>query len=168
MKIVVSDDPVAVWEDIEADLKKAYEAMYPGRPVEQEVGPQDMSLLQGETGRLFVALGPTGEIAGCGGWVWLRAQGYPGWQIPREFPERTVEIKRLFVRKEFRGIGLSKRIDYVRLTDAKAHGAVLAVGEAGAPQKASLGLRKATGYEPVLPFGNMIHNPESHFFGRWL
>lgn len=164
MRLSITDDPVSVWQEIGELLRQSYQVMY-GDP--EEAGPQDMHLLAAPTGGCAVAHdGPI--LAGCGGWVWLHAQGYDPHSIPDSFPWHTAELKRLFVRMEYRGQGLSKQIENLRVDHARKAGVRLMVGEAGDPQKASLGLRRALEYIEVPPFGHQINNPESNFFGRWL
>jgi GNAT superfamily N-acetyltransferase len=165
MRFEIAADPTEVWEEIGAFVLSAYKTMYGD---ESEAGPQDMSLLRPPTGGLVVAYAENGEIAGCGGWVWLHAQGYEPHTIPSNWPWHTAELKRLFVRNEYRGQGLSKAIEEHRVAHAHRAGVRFMVGEAGDPQKASLALRESLGYIGVAPFGHQIGNPESNFFGRWL
>jgi putative acetyltransferase len=65
----------------------------------------------------------------------------------RIYNEDTVEIKRMFVTPEFRGMGISKRILHELETWAIEIGFVQAILETGIKQIAAIGLYTKSGYE---------------------
>jgi putative acetyltransferase len=72
----------------------------------------------------------------------------------RIYDEYTVEIKRMFVTPEFRGMGISKRILLELETWAIEIGFVQTILETGIKQTEAIGLYTKSGYEKTKNYGN--------------
>jgi len=95
----------------------------------------------------------------------LRADGIPagcgGIQL---FGAEYGEIKRMYVRPQFRGQGFSKLV-LERLADhARARGVDLLRLETGIHQTEAIGLYERMGFYRILPFGDYKEDPNSLFF----
>lgn len=71
----------------------------------------------------------------------------------RKFDSETVEIKRMFVRKEFRGKGISKIILKQLEEIAAEQGYTTAVLETGIKQQEAIALYKKSGYKQTQKYG---------------
>lgn len=78
------------------------------------------------------------------------------------------EIKRMFVRPECRGQGLSRRILMFLEQEAALRGFDEAVLETGTAQPEAIGLYRSAGWQPAEPFGPYIGDPLSVFFRKRL
>lgn len=67
---------------------------------------------------------------------------------------RPAEVKRMFVRDEFRRRGLARDVLTALETSAKEAGADVIILETGQPQLAATALYRGSGYFPVTPFGH--------------
>lgn len=65
----------------------------------------------------------------------------------KKFNDNTVEIKRIYVSKEFRGLGLSRIIVKRLETEALSQGYRYVVLETGNQQQEAIGLYQSSGYE---------------------
>jgi len=80
----------------------------------------------------------------------------------------SAEVKRLYVRPDARGKGLS-RVIMAGLEEAAARaGAVSIVLETGVEQPEALDLYTALGYERIQPYGEYMDDPRSVCFGKEL
>ena len=103
-------------------------------------------------GVAFFVIRENGVAAGCGG-VQLFGTEYG-------------ELKRMFVRPQFRGLGLGKLI-VDHLTDyARQQGVSVLRLETGIYQKEAIGLYEGSGFRRVPPFGAYIEDPLSLFFEK--
>jgi putative acetyltransferase len=78
------------------------------------------------------------------------------------------ELKRMFVRPQFRGLGLAKQMlqhleDYTREHNIR----VLRL-ETGIHQKEAIGLYESWGFQYIPPFGEYVDDPLSRFFEKRL
>ena len=80
-----------------------------------------------------------GKIAGCG--------------LIREFANDTIEIKRMFVVKSFRGLGISKNVLAELEKWAKECGYSKSILETGDKQSEAISLYKTNGYKDTEKFG---------------
>jgi len=93
-----------------------------------------------------------GVPAGCGG--------------VQFFGTEYGEIKRMFVRPEFRGLGLAKlMLEYLE-TYSRAHGIPLLRLETGIYQKEAIGLYERMGYQRRSHFGEYTDDPLSLFLEK--
>jgi len=79
----------------------------------------------------------------------------------KEFDGNSVEIKRVFVRKEYRRQGLSRLVMSILEETAKNKGYEYAVLETGQKQYEALSLYKNLGYEVTPNYGPYIGNANS-------
>jgi len=140
-----TDDARALIEELEGELEPLY-------PSESRHGYSVDKLLAG--GVAFFVLRQDGVPAACGG-VEL---------VGREY----AEVKRMYVRPRFRGLGLARRI-LDRLSEhARENGHRLLRLETGLHQKAAIALYESAGFGPIPPFGDYRDDPLSRFFEKRL
>ena len=102
----------------------------------------------------FFVLYVEGEAAGCGG---IKLFG-------REFGE----IKRMYVRPQFRGRGLGKMILDHLADYARALGVTLLRLETGIHQQAAIRLYEQNGFHRIPPFGSYTNDPLSLCYEKQL
>src|SRR5262249_27669377 len=98
-----------------------------------------------------------GEVAGCGAFVHQSGQG-----------GEYAEIKRMFVRPEFRGMKLGRRILEELENLARDSGLELVRLETGIHQAEALRLYERAGYQRRGPFGDYPEDPLSVFMEKKL
>ncbi|MBP2642751.1 MAG: acetyltransferase [Firmicutes bacterium] len=79
----------------------------------------------------------------------------------KEYDNSTVEIKRIFIVKEYRRRGLSKLILSKLEEIARQGGFLFALLETGAKQTEAIGLYKNSGYKEIKNYGPYIGNGNS-------
>ena len=94
------------------------------------------------------------QLAGCGG-VKLFANEYG-------------EVKRMFVRPTYRGLGLGKKILDRLADDTRANGIKLLRLETGIYQREAIGLYERYGFKRRAPFGDYREDPLSIYFEKML
>ncbi len=100
----------------------------------------------------FFVLREAGVPAGCGG--------------IKLFGTEYGEIKRMFVRPQFRGAGFGKLL-LDHLTDhAKSHGVGLLRLETGIHQHPAIGLYERAGFQRSAPFGGYSDDPVSRCYEK--
>jgi putative acetyltransferase len=78
------------------------------------------------------------------------------------------EVKRMYVRPQFRGLGLAKAmLDHLADT-ARSRGVGLLRLETGIHQSAAISLYESWGFQRIPPFGEYIDDPNSLFFEKRL
>jgi GNAT superfamily N-acetyltransferase len=95
----------------------------------------------------FYVLRSDGVPAGCGG-ILLVGQEYG-------------ELKRMYVRPQFRGRGLGKQIVERLSQHAREHGVMLLRLETGIHQTEAIGLYEQMGFYRIAPFGPYFEDPVS-------
>ena len=106
----------------------------------------------------FFVLRADGIAAGCGG-VKL---------FPAGMATAYGEIKRMYVRPQFRGRGFAKLM-LIHLSEyARAHGVTLLRLETGIHQREAIGLYERMGYRLIGPFGDYQPDPLSLFYEKSL
>ena len=131
-------DATALIEELEAHLASFY-------PIESRHGLSVARLLSEQVA--FFVTRHDGEAAGCGG-VKL---------VGREY----AEIKRMYVRPRFRGLGLGRRM-LEHLTDyARKHELPLLRLETGIHQHEAIALYERSGFRRIPPFGPYREDPVS-------
>lgn len=78
------------------------------------------------------------------------------------------ELKRMFVRPQFRGLGLAKLMLEHLENYALEHGIRVLRLETGIHQIEAIGLYQQMGYQPIPPFGEYVDDPLSRFFEKRL
>lgn len=100
----------------------------------------------------FFVIRHDGVPAGCGG-IQLFGVEYG-------------ELKRMYVRPQYRGLGLAKAM-VDRLADhARRHGVGLLRLETGIHQRAAIGLYERLGFRSRPPFGEYNEDPLSRFYEK--
>ena len=136
-------DARALIEELEAHLATFY-------PSESRHGfSVDRLIAEGVT---FFVIRSDGAAAGCGG-IQLFGTNYG-------------ELKRMYVRPQFRGSGLGKlMLDH--LTDhARSRGVGLLRLETGIHQHAAIALYEREGFQSIPPFGGYRDDPLSRFYEK--
>jgi putative acetyltransferase len=105
-----------------------------------------------EQGVAFFVTRHDGVLAGCGG-IELFGTEYG-------------EIKRMYVRPEFRGLGLAKLMLNHLATYAQEHNIPLLRLETGIHQKEAIALYEQMGFQRIHPFGMYREDPLSRFYEK--
>jgi putative acetyltransferase len=137
-------DAVALIEELEAHLSPQY-------PSESRHGYSVDKLVR--EGVAFFVARVGGKPAGCGG-----IQLYPDYG----------ELKRMYVRPAFRGLGLGKKLIDVLAEFALSKGVNCLRLETGIHQTEAIGLYQARGFVEIGPFGEYREDPNSRFFEKRL
>jgi putative acetyltransferase len=103
-----------------------------------------------DQGVTFFVLRSDGRPAGCGGILLVHDEDEP-----------YGEIKRMYVRDEFRGCGFGRRILDRLAQRARANGIVLLRLETGIDQVEAIGLYESIGFRHCPPFGPYRDDPLS-------
>jgi putative acetyltransferase len=136
-------DALALIDELESYLVPLY-------PSESRHGYSVEKLLR--EGVAFFVVREDGVAAGCGG-VQLFGTGYG-------------ELKRMYVRPKFRGLGLGKLM-LNRLTDyVRQQGVAVLRLETGIHQKEAIGLYEGSGFQLIPPFGAYAEDPLSLFYEK--
>ena len=100
----------------------------------------------------FVVLRVDGRPAGCGGLM----------LVGREY----AELKRMYVRPEFRGQKLGEQLITHLAEYARAHGITLLRLETGVHQQAAIRMYERAGFKPIPPFADYPDDPNSLCFEK--
>jgi ribosomal protein S18 acetylase RimI-like enzyme len=76
------------------------------------------------------------------------------------------EIKRMFVRPQFRGLGLARLMLNHLEAYASEHGIPVLRLETGVHQKDAIRLYEKAGFQSIPPFAGYIEDPLSRFFEK--
>lgn len=136
--------------DAMALIAELEEILSPLYPAESRHGYSVEKLIA--QGVAFFVLRHDGEPAGCGG-VQLFGREYG-------------ELKRMFVRPQYRGRGLAQALLDHLAAHARAHGVPLLRLETGVHQREALRLYERAGFARVGPFGDYRADPNSIFMER--
>jgi len=136
--------------DAQALITELESYLEPQYPSESRHGYSVEKLLREKVA--FFVIREDGVAAGCGG--------------VRLFGEEYSELKRMYVRPEFRGRGLGKLMlnhlaDYTR-----QKGSGLLRLETGIYQQEAIGLYEGSGFQRVPPFGEYKEDPLSIFYEK--
>lgn len=142
---VAADAPVAV--GLVAELQAEYVVRYGGEDA-TPVGPGDFAA----PGGAFLVLLVDDEPAGCG--------------ALRRHDERDVEVKRLFVRRPFRGQGLARLLMTELERSAADLGYHRVLVETGDAQPEAIGLYESSGYTRIPGFGHYRDRPQNRCYAR--
>ena len=100
----------------------------------------------------FFVIRQDGVLAGCGG-IELFGNEYG-------------EIKRMYVRPQFRGLGLARLMLDHLTAYAQEHGISLLRLETGIHQKEAIALYEGMGFQQISPFGSYREDPLSRFYEK--
>jgi GNAT superfamily N-acetyltransferase len=134
---------IALINELEADLDPLY-------PRESRHGYSVEKLLAQAVA--FFVVRDNDAPAGCGG-IQLFGTEYG-------------ELKRMYVRPQFRGLGFGKLLLDHLADYARAHGVGLLRLETGIHQTAAISLYERTGFQRIRPFGAYVEDPLSLFFEK--
>ena len=138
-----SADAVALITELEAHLAPLY-------PPESRHGFSVEELIA--QGVAFFVLRANDTPAGCGG-IQLFGAAYG-------------ELKRMYVRPHFRGLGFGKVLLNHLADYARTRGVALLRLETGIHQTAAISLYERTGFQRIPPFGAYIEDPLSLFYEK--
>jgi GNAT superfamily N-acetyltransferase len=140
-----SPDARVLIDELEAELAAHY-------PKESRHGYSvDKLIAQGVA---FFLVRHESQPAGCGG-IQLYGKEYG-------------ELKRMYVRPTYRGLGLSKQMLEHLAGHARRNGVSLLRLETGIHQHAAIGLYETMGFRIIPPFGEYRDNPLSRFYEKKL
>jgi putative acetyltransferase len=128
------------------------ETLAPFYPVESRHGYSVEKLLN--EGVAFFVLRRDDVAAGCGG-VQLFGTDY-------------AELKRMYVRPEYRGLGLGKRLVNHLAAYSRQRGITVLRLETGIYQEAAVALYEQMGFKRIPPFGNYREDPVSLCYEKQL
>jgi putative acetyltransferase len=146
--IIVAERPDSLDAKTLIDELEAY--LVPLYPAESRHGFSVEKLLR--EGVAFFVIRHDGLAAGCGG---IKLFG-------REYGE----VKRMYVRPQYRGLGFAKLMLNHLEGYALEHGALLLRLETGIYQGEAIGLYERMGFRPVPPFGDYHEDPLSRFYEK--
>lgn len=138
-----SDDAMRLIEELESYLAPQY-------PQESRHGYSVDKLIQ--QGVAFFVVRYRGDAAGCGG-VQIFGQEYG-------------ELKRMFVRPRYRGLGLAKALLDHLADHTQARGVNLLRLETGIYQTEAIGLYERWGFRRIGPFGAYRDDPLSLYYEK--
>lgn len=138
-----SADAMLLIEELEAYLAPQY-------PVESRHGYSVEKLIK--QGVAFFVIRHEGAPAGCGG-VQLFGTDYG-------------EVKRMYIRPQFRGLGLAKLMLNRLAEHTLQHGVPLLRLETGIYQTEAIGLYERWGFQRIAPFGEYKVDPLSIFYEK--
>jgi putative acetyltransferase len=124
--------------------------LVPLYPAESRHGFSVEKLLQEDVA--FFVMRQDGLAAGCGG--------------VKLFGVEYGEVKRMYVRSQFRGLGLAKLMLNHLTAYTQEHGAGLLRLETGIYQSEAIGLYERMGFRPIPPFGEYHDDPLSRFYEK--
>jgi len=136
-------DAQALIAELEAELAPLY-------PTESRHGYSVEKLLT--EGVSFFLIRENSTPAGCGG--------------VKLFGTEYGEVKRMYVRPEFRGLGLAKLMLDHLANYARNHGVEILRLETGIHQQAAIRLYERVGFQRIPPFGEYREDPLSRFYEK--
>jgi len=140
-----SPDATALINELQAHLGSLY-------PIKSQHGFSVQKLIDQQV--MFVVIRVEGRPAGCGG-VMLVGQDY-------------AELKRMYVRPEFRGRKLGEQLIAYLAEHARSHGITRLRLETGIHQVAAIRLYERVGFKPIPPFADYPEDPLSVCFEKVL
>jgi len=140
-----SNVAIELIEELEAHLSPLY-------PSESRHGYSVEKLLR--EGVAFFVIRYDDQPAGCGG--------------IQMFGSEYGELKRMYVRPAFRGLGLGRLMIEHLAAHARSHGVNVLRLETGIHQLEAIGLYERMGFERIAPFGSYHDDPLSRFYEKRL
>jgi len=140
-----SDDAQSLIDELQIEYVDRY-----GGPDATPVDPDEFEPPDGA----FLVCRHDGELVGCAG---LRKRS-----------EADVEVKRMFVRRPFRGRGWSRTLLRLVEDEARSLGFSRIMLETGLEQPEAMGLYESSGYEPIEGFGHYRDSPKNRCYAKRL
>ncbi|MEO8107206.1 MAG: GNAT family N-acetyltransferase [Actinomycetes bacterium] len=131
------------------ELQDEYVIRYGGRD-ETPVDPDDFAAPRGT----FLLAYRDGVLVGCAG---LRRRS-----------EAEVEVKRMFIRRPFRGRGYSRGLLALIEQEARSMGFGRILMESGLAQPEAMALYESSGYERIPGFGHYRNEPQNRCYAKAL
>ena len=146
--VITSENPAAPdAANLIAELDAHLEPLYPS---ESRHGFSVQKLIADSIA--FFVIRVDGTPAGCAG-IKLFGSDYG-------------EVKRMYVRPEFRGVGLAKLLLDHLADYARTHGVGILRLETGIHQHAAIGLYERAGFQRIPPFGEYTDDPVSRCYEK--
>ena len=139
----------ALVQQLIAELQLEYVDRY-GGPDETPVDPTDFEPPNG----LFLLAKNAEQVVGCAGL--------------RRHSDRDVEVKRMFIRRPFRGRGWSRELLRLIEDEARGLGFRRMIMETGLAQPEAMRLYVTSGYEPIPGFGHYRDEPMNRCYAKAL
>ena len=133
-----SEIALALIQELDADLG----SRYPGQWI-HGLHPEDV----GDPRLVFVVVYCDSQAAGCG--------------ALRPLDSQMTEVKRMYVKREFRGLGYARKLLEFLETIARTSGFIVVRLETGTKQPESIGLYESSGYLQIPAYGEYLGNPFS-------
>jgi len=129
---------LALIRELDADLG----SRYPGQWI-HGLHPEDVRASK----LVFIVMYHEGEPIGCG--------------ALRPLDSQMTEVKRMYVMREFRGLGYARKLLEFLETTARTSGFIVVRLETGTKQPESIGLYESSGYLQIPAYGEYVGNPFS-------
>lgn len=151
MELTIS--PASVEDVIATGLLAALDAdllaRYPGEPI-NGINADEFRA----SGGYFVVARWKSQLAGCGAF--------------RPLDPSTVEIKRMFVRPQFRGRGIARAMMNALESEARRRGYGRSILETALRMPEAIALYRSCGYAEIAPFGQYVGSARSVCFDKAL
>jgi GNAT superfamily N-acetyltransferase len=145
LETVRYDSPEA--HELIEELQEEYVIRYGGRD-ETPVDPDDFAPPRGT----FLLAHRDGNVVGCAGM--------------RRRSETDVEVKRMFIRKPFRGRGYSRGLLALIEDEARRLGFTRVLMETGLAQPEAMSLYESSGYQRIPGFGHYRNEPQNRCYAK--
>ena len=142
-----TEDAIQLIEELEAILSPMY-------PVESRHGYSITKLIEQKV--QFFVIRCDGEAAGCAGVQFFKDEDGPAYG----------EVKRMYIRPSFRGLGLAKLALKQLEETAAVQGVEILRLETGIHQTEAVGLYERYGFKRIGPFGEYWDDPLSIYFEK--
>ena len=139
----------ALVQQLIAELQLEYVDRY-GGPDETPVDPTEFEPPNG----LFLVAENAEQVVGCAGL--------------RQHSDRDVEVKRMFIRRPFRGRGWSRELLRLVEDEARKLGFRRMIMETGLAQPEAMRLYESSGYEAIPGFGHYRDEPMNRCYAKLL
>lgn len=140
------DDPRSI--ELIGEVQQVYRRLYGG----EDDSPMSSDEFDSPSGIFLLAMDPKGHPIGCVGL--------------RRHEEHVAEIKRMYVRPEYRRHGYARALLVAAEDRARLLGYTGIVLETGQVQPEAMALYEGHGYQPIPGFGHYRCAPRSRSFGR--
>ena len=131
------------------ELQEEYVIRYGGRD-ETPVDPDDFA----PPGGTFLLAYRDAQLVGCAGM--------------RRRSDEDVEVKRMFIRRTYRGRGYSRDLLALVEDEARTIGFTRVLMESGLAQPEAMGLYESSGYERIPGFGHYRNEPQNRCYAKAL
>ncbi len=126
---------------------------------EGDATPLDAGMFVPPVGLYLLAYDEQDRPVATGGWRTQNAGG-------EGYSDGDAELKRMYVVREARGLGLARRILGLLEEDARGRGRTRMVLETGTEQPEAIALYTSSGYEPCTKFGHYRFHESSRCYAK--